>query len=366
MTTAWTGLMVLFLSYRRNDTEGYSGRIYDHLERKLGADEIFLDVGKIDPGQDFRSRINHELQTAYAVLVIIGPAWVSTTGADGQRRLDDPEDPVRIEIETALQLGKKIIPVLCGGARMPSPQTLPETIRAVSYLNALSITSAKFRSDMIGLESAIDAAKDEFRKALGEGVEAVEHSPLRSYSRHDIDPTPVAGGTRPHGLGDRIATADLGAYRYDDIAQYEGAFLFVRNDFTEPDQLHCYAMKVVWDVQRKALVIRHRGVAGSAYQQFGIIAFAQNEKYLSIDSGTMGWRQLAILERMDFRRIMHGALFTLGSVGRRAFAPMIAPVVLIGYEGPERETRRVVSGDEEFQIYSEHLAQARRDCILVV
>ena len=352
----------LFISYRRADTEGYAGRIFDQLERKLEANEIFIDVDAIDAGQDFQQSVREAIEASYAVLVLVGDRWLAQQADDGSRRIDDPDDPVRKEVEMALGSRTQIIPVLCGNASMPGPDDLPPSIARFSYLNAVRITSGRFRQEMSDLEGAVDLAR---HRSVGAAesdprFSAALHSPERS------EPLLIAGGTRRPGLGDRVSSGDLGSYRYDDVAQYEGLFEMVRPDFSEKDQLHCYAMRIAWDVELKALVIKHKGIEGSVYQQFGVIAFARNEKYLSIDAGNVGWRQLAILERMDFRRTMFGALFTLGNVTRRVFVPTISPIVLTGYEGEERDTRRIVAGDADYEFLASRLAEARAACINLV
>lgn len=162
-----------------------------------------------------------------------------------------------------------------------------------------------------------------------------------------------------------MSSPELGSYRFDDVAQYEGLFEMIRSDFSDKDQIHCYAMRSAWDVNQHALTINHRGIEGSVYRKFGIIAFAQNEKFLSINSGDLGWRQLALLERMDHKRVMCGALFNLGNVARKTFLSVVSPIALIGYSGEERRTRRVLVDDCDYQRFAVRLAEAR-SCVQVV
>ena len=113
----------IFLSYRRDDSAGFAGRLADALETEFGAGSVFRDVDDIRPGEDFIQAIEFHLREVGAVLVMIGPHWL-VTGAEGQRRLDDPRDFVRQEIQAALASGKPLIPLLVGGASMPSEANL--------------------------------------------------------------------------------------------------------------------------------------------------------------------------------------------------------------------------------------------------
>jgi hypothetical protein len=125
----------IFLSYRRADDRGTTGRLYDHLAQAFGKDAIFYDVEKIPRGVDFRDYIDQTIRKCKVVLVVIGPVWATLADARG-RRLDQANDLVRIEVETALRWNKKIIPVLTDDARMPAAADLPATIERLSSQNA--------------------------------------------------------------------------------------------------------------------------------------------------------------------------------------------------------------------------------------
>lgn len=350
----------VFISYRRSDSEGFAGRIYDNLITKLRPDSVFLDVDKIAVGADFVAAVTSNIDRANVVLVVIGPTWASTSRSGGQVRLHDPEDPVATEVRLALAARKSIIPVLCGGASMPSESELPEDLRAFCKLNAVRLTSERFRRDLLELEAAIDACLAVGAQHENASVAAVAGQINRA--KH------IKTGNAPFktGLGGRTASASFGGYTYEEVAQYEGLFQLVRRDFLVRDQLHAYAMRIEWDVHARLLIVQHRGVEGSQYRQFGAIAFAKNAHYLSIESGDQGWRQLAILERMDFQRTMYGALFALGNVSRRTFLPVITPIVLIGYSGPEKDTRHVYPVDSDYEELYEHLRRSRQDCLDVI
>lgn len=125
----------IFLSYRRADERGTTGRLYDHLAQAFGKEAIFYDVEKIPRGVDFREYIDQTIRKCKVVLVVIGPIWATLADSSG-RRLDQANDPVRIEVETALRWNKKIIPVLTDDARMPAEADLPTTIERLAAQNA--------------------------------------------------------------------------------------------------------------------------------------------------------------------------------------------------------------------------------------
>ena len=129
----------VFISYRRTDSQTVVGRIYDRLVGELGADNVFKDVDSIDYGEEFAVEIESAVAASDTVLVVIGPSWISATNPDGSRRLEDPDDYVRIEIETGLRLKKRLIPVLVDGAEIPSRRLLPQTLQPLIDRNAAKV-----------------------------------------------------------------------------------------------------------------------------------------------------------------------------------------------------------------------------------
>src|SRR5918996_2398461 len=109
----------IFISYRREDSAPYAGRLYDRLAGHFGATQVFMDVDDIPPGADFTADINAKVASCDAMIVVIGKDWLTARSAEGQLRLSDPHDFVGLEVSLALQRGVLIIPVLVGGAEMP-------------------------------------------------------------------------------------------------------------------------------------------------------------------------------------------------------------------------------------------------------
>ena len=110
----------VFISYRRDDTAGHAGRLYDHLKRAFGADGVFMDVDDIHRGETFSDILTMKLRESDVLIAVVGRRWLSLTDAAGRRRLDEPDDWVRKEIRTALDAGHLVIPVRVDGAAMPA------------------------------------------------------------------------------------------------------------------------------------------------------------------------------------------------------------------------------------------------------
>jgi hypothetical protein len=138
----------IFISYRRTDSDGQAGRLYDHLVRAFGDDTVFMDAAGIAPGLDFRKAIDDQVSRCGVFLAVIGPEWARITGADGGRRLDDPNDFVRLEIASALAFNVAVIPVLVNGAEMPNAHQLPDNIRGLAYRQGVGISHARWNSDV--------------------------------------------------------------------------------------------------------------------------------------------------------------------------------------------------------------------------
>lgn len=127
----------VFMSYRRDDSPGTTGRLYDWLVRKYRKEHVFKDVYSVPGGSDFRTYIATVLQKSDVFLVIIGPHWLDSITADGQYRLDDPDDFVRIEIEVAFINEIPVIPVLVEGATPLKEDQLPAPLKRLAHLQAL-------------------------------------------------------------------------------------------------------------------------------------------------------------------------------------------------------------------------------------
>lgn len=148
---------IVFLSYRREDSQFATDRIYEHLCRRFSRSSIFKDVDNIPFGINFADHIATAVRSSDVMLVIIGPGWLSATTPEGTRRLDDPGDFVRVEIETAFANRIPVLPVLLAGARMPPAALLPPSLGNLATINAINVRAdPDFYNDVKRLVGAVE------------------------------------------------------------------------------------------------------------------------------------------------------------------------------------------------------------------
>ena len=155
----------IFVSYRRSDSQGEAGRLFDDLVHHFGEHMVFMDVAAIEAGRDFRKAIEEGVTKCGVLLVVIGLEWLEAKDERGARRLNDPSDFVRIETASALNRDIPVIPVLVRGAKMPSAEQLPEELKELAYRNCIELTHARWRSDIRLLIEAL-------ARMLGNTIEA--------------------------------------------------------------------------------------------------------------------------------------------------------------------------------------------------
>jgi hypothetical protein len=148
-------LLRVFMSYRREDTAGYAGRLYDALDSRLDVAEVFMDVGDIEPGADFTTAIADAVESCDVMLALIGSRWATAVTPDGTRRLDDPDDYVVAEVAAALERDVRVIPVLIENAPMPAADALPERLRGLARRNAIDLSTVSWRTDLEALLAAL-------------------------------------------------------------------------------------------------------------------------------------------------------------------------------------------------------------------
>jgi hypothetical protein len=146
----------IFISYRRDDSRGYAGRLQGDLSRRYSEEHVFRDV-EIPPGADFGEYITSLVDKCNVVLAIIGPGWLDARDREGERRIDKPDDWVRLEIERALARdGVEVIPVLVDGARLPPREELPEPLLALRRRNAFELSDRRWDYDVGVLGQHLD------------------------------------------------------------------------------------------------------------------------------------------------------------------------------------------------------------------
>jgi hypothetical protein len=143
----------IFICYRHDDVAAAVLFVAAELKRNFGRDNVFYDIGlQQKAGADFREEIEERIRSSYALLAVVGPSWLSATDGERRRRLHDPEDFVRMEIEMALQEDIRVIPVLVEGARMPGREDLPPSMEAFAYRQAQELS---FRRPVEAIQALI-------------------------------------------------------------------------------------------------------------------------------------------------------------------------------------------------------------------
>lgn len=155
VSTTREGAQRIFISYRRDDTQWVAGRLGDSLGAYFGDSRVFRDVEGIAGGADFGEVIRHTLGSADAVVVLIGPDWLSASDDRGHRRLDDADDWVCHEVSAALEAGVPVYPVLVEGTPMPRAEELPASLRGLTRFNAIAISDSRWREDVTRLAKII-------------------------------------------------------------------------------------------------------------------------------------------------------------------------------------------------------------------
>ncbi len=138
----------VFISYRRDDTAAYTGRLYDSLSNHIDKDKLFMDLDKIPGGVDFVGAMKKAIDSAQAMIVVIGPEWLTIARGDGPPRIQDPSDYVHQEIAQGLKRGIRVLPVLVAGATMPSNAELPDGLKELAGRNACEISDSRWVHDV--------------------------------------------------------------------------------------------------------------------------------------------------------------------------------------------------------------------------
>ena len=145
----------VFISYRRGDAKAEARSIFQCLQRAFGDDVPFMDVDSITKGRDFEAALTSSLSGCRAMLVVIGPGWLNSESADGQRRIEDPNDFVAKEVVAALTRAIPVIPVLVNDASMPVPSALPPNLRPLCSRQAAKVSHENFGRDVAAVADSI-------------------------------------------------------------------------------------------------------------------------------------------------------------------------------------------------------------------
>jgi hypothetical protein len=208
----------IFISYRRQETAYPAGWLYDRLAGRFGGGQVFKDVDSIQLGDDFVEVITRAVGSCDVLLALIGDRWLTITDEHGGRRLDDPNDFVRLEIEAALTRKVRVIPILVDGARMPNANELPDSLVKLARRQALELSPARFEFDSSRLFDVLDWTLADVRTTQDAGAlertlvgkapdpkpAAVQETPTSPEQEQQrvppAAPSPL-GGARPSDLG---------------------------------------------------------------------------------------------------------------------------------------------------------------------
>ena len=184
----------IFISYRREETAGQAGRLYDRLSDRFGTDRVFMDVDSIAFGIDFTQAVIEAVSGCDVLLALIGREWSAVADDRGRRRIDDPDDFVRVEIEAALQRDIRVVPVLVEGAVLPHADDLPPGLRPLVRRQALVLSHAGFGGEVSRLIAAIDQVLGAGPGRAGEpGQDTNRAAAKTGPPTHAVDPFPGRG-----------------------------------------------------------------------------------------------------------------------------------------------------------------------------
>ena len=193
----------LFISYRRDDSQGFADRLADELADALGPDRVFSDV-EIPVGSDFGEVLHRAVAASDGLLVVIGKRWAAESSKGYPSRLFEPDDWVRTEIEAAFQQGRRVVPVLVGGAQVPLSESLPVGLRPLLRLQAAELSVRHWDDDVAALLQRMRAlwpGLDDGRAAtatpppLARVLQEVAERVLREPGRHPPPPAVPAAAT---------------------------------------------------------------------------------------------------------------------------------------------------------------------------
>jgi hypothetical protein len=238
--------MAIFISYRREDTAGETGRLYDHLVDRYGEDNVFRDIDAIRPGSNFVKRIEGVIESAGAVVAVIGRDWLTSTDRSGKRRLDSPNDFVRVELTAALERGTLLIPILVQEANMPLADDLPNGLERLASIQALEVSESRWLYDVGRLVQVIDeetnllAAREPGALPERPKEAAIVESPPKASGARTVRRAPANGGPTASGQSPPRTPRRLGAKRLVGIglviavAVSVGLFVVLRDGETPP------------------------------------------------------------------------------------------------------------------------------------
>jgi hypothetical protein len=215
----------VFLSYRRDDASGHAGRLYDLLAARYGAERVFMDIDAIPLGSDFGAAIDRAVASCDVLIALIGRQWLAAHDAGGRRRLDDPDDLVRREVESALAQGVVVVPTCVQGAEIPRAEDLPPSLATLTARQGFQLSDAGWQDDVERMLRRLEAGKGgpptpaarrPRRRALAALAAATALAAIAAVliardGGDDGETSGSAAGAQPSGLSTARGTVTLGS-----------------------------------------------------------------------------------------------------------------------------------------------------------
>ena len=334
------------VSYRRDDSEAITGRIFDRLVAHYGKSAVFRDIDNIPPGVDFRKHIDEELQQTDILLVVIGRRWMGSAKA-GNARINDEADPVRIEVESALKRDVALIPVLIGGTRMPTGAQLPSSLQELAFRHALPVDPGR------DFDLHIDRLLRAMDRTLGrepKDAPASDAALIVARSRS----ADVAAS-----IGSEKARPEWGGYARSAVAHMIGSYLVLRPAFKTPGNVVTYATDLFWDDAQGGLMFQERDRLDARHSHRGHVRLPNMSMYMYLVSGESGWLRSVTLSVLDVSDEFHGILSTLHNIAGMMFVPVAAPVVYLRRESFDGDRfGEITPSDPVHEIYLKVLKES--------
>ena len=351
------------ISYRRDDSEAITGRIYDRLVSHYGREAVFRDVDSIPPGVDFRKHIHGILQNTDIMLVIIGRRWMGSSRA-GNARINDEDDPVRIEVESAIQQGMDVIPVLVSRAKMPAVSRLPQTLKDFPALNAVRVDSGQdfdFHTDRLlqALDRKLQARGKPLpaSKSPGPAPDSVT-SPNGQASAGRAVPMGSSLGVTASADAGAVARPEWGGYLKSSVAELMGSYLVLLPSFKTPGSVVAFSTEITWDGNRGGLVFQERNRISSRRMHSGHVQIPRLSTHVYLVAGANGWLRSVTLSVTSEFQEMRGVLSTLQHVAGTMYVPLATPIVYLKRATFDQDRfGEIKPGDAHYPAYVAKLRQ---------
>lgn len=279
----------IFVSYRRTDSAGHSGRLFDHLSQYFPAENIFYDVEDIGSGSDWQQVIEQQVNEAEIVLVIMGLQWATVTNTGGSLRLHDENDVVRYEVKTALDRGGRVIPIIVHGATLPAKKDLPDVLQGLLSRNAFIVDDKTFVDDVTRLAHAINKAMQKQEQAtIPTSLQLPSNAVLHSWRTKMISELGVLASTPYMALSKQ----EMGEHPYYTITDH---IEYINDYALEGDFL-------LFTGLRAQVIERKYSVARCVSGKFSI---AKGVAALAVDDPDMRFYLYHYLSVIDLRQYMN-------------------------------------------------------------